>query len=96
MTERITLLKGKRWPKDRFGDEIDVGDYLMFVLWSGYPTAAFGKVSKIDRGGNVFVERIKIHPKDHADEVKVKECQYTTKLSQVMISAMTLDKLARV
>lgn len=94
-SERITLLKGKRWPKDRYGEEIDVGDYLMFVHWWGYPTAAIGRVTNIDRGGKVHVETIRIHEKDKVAEVKVKECTSTTKLSRNMINALSLDKLAR-
>ena len=92
---RTKLLKGKRWPKDRHGDEIDVDDFLMFVDWNYYPSAAVGKVTKIDRGGKVFVETIKIHPKDRVHEVKVKECTSTTKLSKNVINALTMDKLAR-
>lgn len=95
-TTRTKLLKGVKWPRDRHGDEIDSGDFVMFVHWSGWITAKFGKVTKIDKGGNVFVEIVKIHPKDEVREVKVKECKSITKLSQNMISALTLDKLASI
>lgn len=93
--ERTKLLKGKKWPKDRYGDEIDVGDFLMFVHWGGYPIARVGKVTKIDRGGNVFVETVKTHTNDSIAAVKVKECKTTSKLSKNVMSALLLDKLAR-
>lgn len=92
---RTKLMRGKRWPKDRYGDEIDVGDYLMFVHWYGYPTAAIGCVIKIGKTGKVHVQTMKVHPMDKIADVEVKECTSTTKLSQNMINALTLDKLAR-
>jgi hypothetical protein len=93
--ERIKLLGNKRWPKDRYGDEIDIGDYLMFVHWNGYPSAALGHVVRIDRGGKVHVETLTIHAKDSGHEVKIKEPSHTTKLSKNVVNALTLDKLAR-
>ena len=92
--ERIKLLRGKRWPTDRYGDEIDVGDYVMCVIWGGYPTARLARVKHINRGGKVKVQAIKTHPRDDTTEQEVKECRYMTKLSQNMVTAMTLDKLA--
>lgn len=92
---RTKLLKGHRWPKDRYNDEIDVGDYLMFVSWTGYPTAALGRVTKIGKTGKVHVQTVKIHAKDQVSDIEVKECRSTTKLSQNMVNALTLDKLAR-
>jgi hypothetical protein len=93
--ERIQLSKGHRWPKDRHGDEIDIGDFLMFVHWAGYPTASVGKVTRIGKTGKVHVRVVKIHTKDREDDVEIKECKSTTKLSKNVISALTVDKLAR-
>lgn len=93
--ERTKLLKGKRWPKDRYGDEIDVGDFLMFVNWSYYPTAAVGKVVRVGKTGKVHVEIIKLHPKDEAREVEIKECTSTSRLSKQVVSSFMLEKLSR-
>lgn len=92
--ERIKLLRGHKWPKDRYGDEIDVGDYVMFVHWGGYPMAMLGRVSRIGKTGKVTVKTMKTHPKDVVAEQEVKECRYIARLSQNMVNAMTLDKLA--
>lgn len=93
--ERTKLLKGKRWPKDRYGDEIDVGDYLMFVNWSSYPTAAVGKVVKVGKTGKVHVEIVKLHPRDDVREVEIKECTTTSRLSQQVVNSFMLEKLSR-
>lgn len=92
--ERIKLLKGHKWPKDRYGGEIDVDDYVMCVIWGGYPTARLARVTRIGKTGKVTVKAIKTHPRDDTTEQEVKECRYMTKLSQNMVNAMTLDKLA--
>lgn len=91
--ERIKLLKGKRWPKDRYGDEIDVGDYLMCVIWGGYPVARMARVTNINRGGKVTVQCVKTHPKDDASEQVIKEIGFVTKLSKNIVNAMMMDKL---
>lgn len=94
--ERTKLLRGKRWPKDRNGQEIDVGDFLLFVYWGGYPTASIGQVIKVGKTGKVTARIVKLGNRDDGSEQEIKECTTTTKLSQNMISALTLDKLARV
>ncbi len=93
--ERIKLARGKRWPKDQYGDEIDIGDFLLFVRWTGYPTASVGRVNRIGKTGKVHVDVVKLHVKDRDATVEIKECSTTTKLSKNVISALTLDKLAR-
>lgn len=93
--ERTKLVRGKRWPKDRYGDEIDVGDYLMFVHWYGYPTAALGKVIRIGKTGKVHVEVVKIHPRETAREVEIKECTTTYRLGKSIVNAFMMEKLAR-
>ena len=92
---RTKLLKGKRWPKDRYGDEIDVGDFLMFVNWYGYPMAALGKVIRIGKTGKVHVEVVKIHPRETVREVEIKECTTTYRLDKAIVSAFMMAKLAR-
>lgn len=93
--ERTKLLKGKRWPKDRYGDEIDVGDFLMFVNWSGYPMAALGKVVRIGKTGKVHVEVVKIHPRETVREVEIKECTTTYRLGKQVVNSFMMEKLAR-
>jgi hypothetical protein len=92
--ERTKLLKGHRWPKDCYGDEIDVGDFLMCVIWNGYPTASVGRVTKIGRTGKVTVETVKTHPRDKVCEQEIKEIRYATKLSQNVMKAFLFDKLS--
>lgn len=94
--ERTKLLKGKRWPKDRNGQELDVGDYLLFVYWGGYPTASIGQVIKVGKTGKVTARIVKTGSRDDGSEQEIKECGTTTKLSGNMINALMLDKLARV
>ena len=94
--ERTKLLKGHKWPKDRYGDEIDVGDFLMCVRWYSYPEAVLAKVTRIGKTGKVHVVTTKVHPKDSIHEFEIKECRFATRLSKNMINAMTLDKLASV
>lgn len=93
--ERTKLLKGKRWPKDRYGDELDVEDFVVFTDYRGYPRPAFGKVCRVGKTGKVHVRTIKLHPKDTIAEIEVKECTSITKLSQNVANALMMDKLAR-
>lgn len=93
--ERTKLMKGSRWPKDRYGDEIDVGDYLMFVNWcANYPTAALGKVCRIGKTGKVHVQLVKLHPKDEAREIEIKTST-SSRLSKAIVSSFMMEKLAR-
>jgi hypothetical protein len=93
--QRTQLLKGSRWPKDRNGQELDVGDYLLFVYWGGYPTASIGQVIRIGKTGKVTARIVKTGSRDDGSEQEIKECSMTTKLSRNMINALMLDKLAR-
>ena len=92
---RTKLLRGNVWPFDRHRDEIDVGDYLLFVSWEGYPTASVGQVIKIGKTGKVTVRKIKLHPKDVVSDIEIKECRTTTKLSKATVGSLAMDKLAR-
>jgi hypothetical protein len=92
---RIKLLKGYRWPKARCGSEIDVGDYLLCVIWNSYPTARFAKVVRITKTGKVWVETVRTDTKDKTTITQeIKECGVTTLLSRNMINAIMLDKLS--
>jgi hypothetical protein len=93
--ERIKLMRGSRWPKDRHGDEIDVGDYLMFVNWSTYPMAALGKVIRIGKTGKVHVEAVKLHPRDEVREIEIKSANTSYRLSNATVSSFMMDKLSR-
>lgn len=95
VVERTQLLKGKRWPKDRNGQELDVGDYLLFVYWGGYPTASIGQVIRVGKTGKVTARIVKTGSRDDNSEQEIKECTTTTKLSRNMINALMLDKLAK-
>lgn len=92
---RHKLIGGSRWPKDRHGDEIDVGDYLMFVNWcANYPTAALGKVCRIGKTGKVHVQLVKLHPKDQVREIEIKTST-CSRLGQAVVNSFMMEKLAR-
>ena len=91
--ERIKLLRGHRWPKDRHGSELDVDDLILFINYSHYAIPAFGRVIRVGRTGKVHVETIRVLPGDEVREIEIK-CGTATKLSENMIRAITLEKLA--
>ena len=92
--ERIKLSPGNRWPKDRLGNEIDVGDYLLAVKWESYPEATIAKVVRIGKTGKVHAETLCLYPTDKPYAFTVSSCKNVTRLSQNMINAITLDKLS--
>lgn len=92
---RHKLIGGHRWPKDRHGDEIDVGDFLMFVNWcANYPNASLGRVIKIGKTGKVHVQLIKLHPREEVREIEIKHST-ATRLGPAVMNGFMLEKLSR-
>lgn len=94
--ERTKLLKGYRWPKDQYGEELDVGDYVLFVYYMSGGVACIGKIIKVSKSGKVTAQIIGTNGRNDGSIQEIKESRDTTKLSQNMINALMLDKLARI
>lgn len=61
--ERIKLAKGKKWPIDASGRELEVGDFVVFVRFGMGNSGAlpmFGHVTKITAHAKVWVKNIKL------------------------------------
>jgi hypothetical protein len=93
--ERIKLLKSYRWPTDQYGQELDIGDYVMFIYYASMPMACIGRIIKVSRSGKITAQIIKTGSRNDSSEQEIKECRTVSKLSGNMVNALMLDKLAR-
>lgn len=93
--DRTKLLKGYRWPKDRFGEEIDVGDHLLYINYSYNANIHYGRVTKIGKTGKVHTTNFPLKDGDAVVETIIKDNSVAIKLSPGMQGQMMLDKLSR-
>jgi len=92
MIPRTSLNATYRWPKDTFGNEVDVGNLILFVCYQYGAEAAIGQITRVTKTGVPVVQTVKLHAKDSQITCMVRNS--FTKLSDAMVDALILDKLS--
>lgn len=86
-------------PQDRLGRDIQVGDFISYVLYhfdNGHTAAGiyYGKVTKITKDGVVSAKNIKLKPTDLVGDKVIKDNSLIVKMTTDLMDQLMLAKLS--
>lgn len=83
---------------DKLGREIQVGDFISYILYHfdrhGAASIYYGTVTKITHDGNIYAKNIKLKEDDRVAVKKIKSPDLIVKMTKDLLSQLTLVRLS--